>query len=490
MNNYLKYICLGVTCMGLSSCDSWFDGMLDDELPKHDLVPENAIVDEKSSEKALLGAYSFLDDSQYNSGYLNSHLVTINWHRLNMIGPTAGGSFDRDQVYKFQYDPTDTNYELPWSHVYKMMNAINNTITYTEQADDAKYGPDRKNEILAEARFLRGFLNMYLMEHYAQFYDLNSPYGVLLRMMPSALSNNNLARATVAQSYEAIYADLEFASTYAPAFSSVYRISRPAAKAFYANYLLMRGTDEDYKKALVLADEALASTDFAMEKNYADIFSKKQNSTELYFTQYTKAPFDYKSNVSGLLQLLGAGQWHAKKNEPEDDFSQYLVIMNDEETERYKATCDSVKFSSASSAKKTFVWKKHHSMEKVAMPMYYLRVAQMYLVKAEAMSYLPEYTIADVIGQLNVLHTRANEELLKAEDYATMEDARAEIFKEYVRETGSENGDAFFYAARTMVGGRRLIAQYNTWFTDDKTLCFPIPAKELEKNNLMVQNQY
>ena len=36
--------------MGLSACDALFDN----ELPEHDLVPENAIIDEKSAEKALL----------------------------------------------------------------------------------------------------------------------------------------------------------------------------------------------------------------------------------------------------------------------------------------------------------------------------------------------------------------------------------------------------------------------------------------------------
>ena len=47
----LKYILFFTACMGLSACDALFDN----ELPEHDLVPENAIIDEKSAEKALLG---------------------------------------------------------------------------------------------------------------------------------------------------------------------------------------------------------------------------------------------------------------------------------------------------------------------------------------------------------------------------------------------------------------------------------------------------
>lgn len=491
MNKWIKLMIAVFVCLSTSACDSMFDGILDDQIPEHDLVPENAIVDEKSSEKALLGAYSYLDDSKYNSGYLNSQLIIKNYIRLNLIFPTGGSSFEKDQVYKFVYDETDSNFELPWTYVYKIINAANNTIYYTERAADSKYGPDRKNEILAEARFLRAFCHMYLMEYYSHFYDTGSEYGVFLREEPSALSNNNLKRATVAESYESIYADLEFAAEHAPAFSTTYRISRTAAKAFYANYLLVRGTDADRQKALQLADEVLASSDFQLENSYADIFVNRHNSSELFFTQYTDNPYSYTDNVMGLVQLLGKGQYRAKTYDMEDDMSQYLLIMNDETTDRYVATIDSIVFPSSSTQKvKTFVWKKFHTLQREAMPMYYLRLAQMYLVKAEAMSYLPGYTTADVIAMLNVLHERANEPALDASEYNTMEDVREEIFKEYIREVGVENGDPYFYAARTVRDGQRLLQSYNSYFTDDRTLCFPIPAKEIEKNNLAVQNPY
>ena len=45
------------------SCDSLFEN----ELPKHDLTAENAIVDEASSETALLGVYSFLCERVFDS---------------------------------------------------------------------------------------------------------------------------------------------------------------------------------------------------------------------------------------------------------------------------------------------------------------------------------------------------------------------------------------------------------------------------------------
>ena len=161
--------------------------------------------------------------------------------------------------------------------------------------------------------------------------------------------------------------------------------------------------------------------------------------------------------------------------------------MDNPASERYTACMDSVILPQGKD--KTFIWKKFYNLQKEAVPMYYLRVAQMYLIKAEAMSYR-NYTVADVVETLNVLHSRANEELLDAGDYSSMEEVREEIFREYIREVGAENGDTFFYAARTMINGKRLLQEYNMYFEEDNTLCFPIPAKEIEINSLAEQNPY
>lgn len=484
MKTLHKYIFTFAATLSLCSCNSWFDGMLDDELPLNDLVPENAIVDGKSAERALLGAYSYLDDSQYLGGYLGVDLITQSHIRLNLMVAKSPSVFEAEELAVFAYDETNTNFVSPWSHVYKMINAANNVIHYTELVSDDKCSQEMKLKILAEARFLRGFCNMYLLERYAQFYDTSSKYGLILRMEPSMLSNNNRARSTVAESYEAVYDDLRYAAENAPEFSTVYRICKTTAKAFLANYLLVRGTDADRAEALKLADEVLESDDFKLEKNYGDIFTKKYSSRELMFTQDTNEPFGYDSNIRGLGQTLGRGQYLPK----EIDGSQYFNIIDNDTTERYIAAHDTVTFPTAKEP--TFVWKKHHTMDEEAMPMYYMRLAQVYLIKAEALSYQSGATIAEVLDVVNVLRERANEPLFEATDYLTMDDVREEIFKEYIRELGAENGDPFFYAVRTRKGSSRLLTFYNPYFVDDKTLCYPIPVKELETNNLAEQNPY
>lgn len=486
MKHFIHYLMAGIVLFGFQACDSLFDN----ELPKHDLVGDNAIVDERSAETALNGVYSYLDDSKWNGGDLNTHLITNNYTRLNLMVNRSASAFEREQVYPMTYDETDTNLEGGWEIAYLIVNAANNVIHYVDQLSDDKFAAGRKNEILGEARFMRAFANMYLMETYSQFWDTSSPYGLVLRLEPSALSNNTLARSTVDSSYNAIFADLDFAIQYAPDFYSIYRACKTSAKAFKANWLMVRGTQADREEAIRLADEVLASEEFAMEENYADIFRNKYSSTELLFTQYTDRAQSITENVNGLFQRLGSGQYRPKEYTSDDDLSRYFEIMDNPEEERYKATLDSAVIE-GSGTEKRIIWKKHYdSAETTTMPMYYLRLAQMYLIKAEAMCYLDAYTTEDVATQLNVLRNRAHSILVEAADYISKDQMLEEIFREYIRELGAENGDPFFYAARTFVNGERLLKSYNSYFTNDNQLCFPIPSRELEINFLAEQNPY
>lgn len=81
MNHITKYLAVCIACLGMTACDSLFDN----ELPKHDLVGDNAITDEKSAQTALNGVYSFMDDTHFNNGALSVDLIINHNIRLNML---------------------------------------------------------------------------------------------------------------------------------------------------------------------------------------------------------------------------------------------------------------------------------------------------------------------------------------------------------------------------------------------------------------------
>ena len=98
---------------------------------------------------------------------------------------------------RFAYDETDANYENGWRHVYRMINAANNVIYYVEQLGDEKFGTNRRNEILAEARFLRAFCYMYLMQHHAQFWDTGKQIRVSTAIGTQQVVTQQKARSSV-----------------------------------------------------------------------------------------------------------------------------------------------------------------------------------------------------------------------------------------------------------------------------------------------------
>ena len=189
------------------------------------------------------------------------------------------------------------------------MNSANNFIYYTDRLPESAFGPNRKTEMLAEARFLRGFAHAFLLRKYGYFWDLDSRLGTIIRLEPSSLSNNNQARATVKESYEKIFEDLDYAIKYAPAFYSRYRVCATFAKAFKADLLMNRGADGDYSEAIRLANEVIGSAEFGMEDTYADIFQHGYDSKELLFTRFMKNPPAMDDNVGSLFKMFGGGTY-------------------------------------------------------------------------------------------------------------------------------------------------------------------------------------
>ena len=118
--------------------------------------------------------------------------------------------------------------------------------------------------------------------------------------------------------------------------------------------------------------------------------------------------------------------------------------------------------------------------------MYYMRVAQMYLIKAEAMA-RTKASIKDCLDVLNVLRLRSGNTTFEAADYRSLSDVLEEVFRENVREIGMENGAIFYLAVRYTEGGRRKLKDMNPNFEHDDQLCFPIPKDEFELNFVVEQ---
>lgn len=251
-----------------------------------------------------------------------------------------------------------------------MVNAANNFIYYVDKLSENLFGENRKTEMLAEAKFARAFGHAFLLRRYGYFWDINSPLGPIIRLEPSSISNNSMGRSSVKESYEKIFEDLDYAIQYGPRFYSKYRSCATTAKAFKADILMNRGEEGDYAEAIRLAMKC-RQCEFRLEDKYEDIFTNGYSSKELMFTRHIKTPPSMDDNVGSLFKMFGGATYKPTE--------MYFEILSQDD-KRYEATFDSMMLGNGTAARKTQVWKKHY-VTSGDCPMYYMRVAQMYLTK-------------------------------------------------------------------------------------------------------------
>lgn len=245
-------------------------------LPTQSKVEGNAIIDQKSAEVALNGVYLRLAEGGDDRGtpsilWSGNHEITPTYLAGYITYPHGGSSLDENN----RISATDYAVAGLWGTYYSLINAANGVIEQVSKLQDQQFSGSRKLEILAEARLLRAYGHHGLLRYFAEFHDLNSSYGVLLRK--EFVTTNNIAqkRSSVKESYDFILADLDDAIAHAPLSSVNYYTNSWVAKALKARVLIIRGAAGDYAQAVALTDNIIRNSPYLLEPQLQDIFSSK-----------------------------------------------------------------------------------------------------------------------------------------------------------------------------------------------------------------------
>jgi hypothetical protein len=208
-----------------------------------------------------------------------------------------------------------------WTFAYQAINQINvfiagmeaNTEKFTPPTFAADFATTTATRYIAEARFLRAVSYHYLLQFYARpFADgAGSRPGLPLRLQAEVgTANNDLARASVAEVYNQIIQDLDFAEanlpdTYADAPTRITRAHKNTAIAFKTRVYLTKG---DYANVITEADKLVPATGpfvakvrvpHALQANIVDVFAVPQETSESIFSM----PFSAQNTPGGQNQL-------------------------------------------------------------------------------------------------------------------------------------------------------------------------------------------
>jgi starch-binding outer membrane protein, SusD/RagB family len=438
-NTVKKYFFFLLIVVAATGCRKLTDVI--DREPPNNLVPENVAKTAEGARNLLNGAYAMLHDQYYYM--FTEHIPGVLSGAMRKNGFLVNQQFQDNAVL-----PENGDVNNYWIAFYKMTNQSNWVITLVNELPDSELSQTEREAMIGQARGLRAMAHFDALRYFGQFYDLNSPYGVVIRTDPSDFTTRTIKRSTVAEVYTQVLSDLDYAISHAPEFTKTTLFSKTAGKALKARVLLFKG---DYTVAAALADEVIAGGNRELSTTFAKVFSDGFNSKEMIFMRatddvtYTK---DRKHFTYGSRHAI-ASPW-------------FKTLMAGDP--RIAATYDAAN----SSILKVF-------QEDLYAPTYFMRLAEMYLVKSEGLvrSGAP---LEEAKAPLGAIMSRAYG-VDTTSAASTQEELLDDIYKETIKELSFENGSEWFANIRF----NKIMAVKPTVKSVDQYI-LPIPEAEVMAN--------
>ncbi|WP_415222634.1 RagB/SusD family nutrient uptake outer membrane protein [Psychroserpens sp.] len=430
-----------ILCTALS-CD-----VLDVE-PQNSISAEEAFKTKEDIDKGILGAYaSFQSLSYYGRTFgLFSDLAAD-----NLSHPLAATASSYAEVNNNNILPENGSVDGIWSLAYDGINVANNVIDKVPTIADMT--EQERNEALAELYFIRALNHFNLLNYFG---------GVPIKVVPTVgVTNLDAPRNSVEEVYSQIINDLNFAVEFLPVSGVKIRASNAAAKGLLAKVYLYK---QDYALAIELASDVITNGGYTLPPNYSDVFADDESSESIFeiaFTQLERnriAEYNFPQSLNGRREV-----------EPSQD----LLDAYGADDERFDG-------SIAFEGDKAYAI-KYDDLSLGADNYIILRLADLYLIRAEAEASLAAPNVVSVQFDINQIRGRAGLQ-------PTMESSIPQLIRIIEDERRLEfafEGQRWFDLVRT----DRAIVLLPNVNSPNQTL-FPIPLDEIQTNNSpgMVQN--
>jgi hypothetical protein len=370
-----------LTAAGLSACSDVLDVRPTDEVPS-----ETAIADAAGARAALAGAYAGL---QSNSLY--GHTI-IDWTELLSDNLRFVGTFDN-------YAEADANalradnisVSNMWNAAYDEINRVNEILQKVPAVTDLPL--EEQEEILGEAHFLRALA----------YHDLVRMWGgVPLRLEPvkTAAEAANIARATEAEVYAQVLADLAEAKTLITAGASQTR--QASQGAVYALEARVKLYQQDWAGA-----EAAAATvegmGYSLAANFEDLFEATGSNTPEDIFRITFLPTQSQSVGFYYLPKALGGRYEVAPTTGTTGIIAAFHPASGGNIAAYNPTDERGIWSISRAGTRTYAAKfRNPSGDE---DLHVLRLGEIILIRAEALAHLNR--LPEAVAEYNRLRVRA-----------------------------------------------------------------------------------
>jgi len=438
-----------VIALATFSCNKMLDVQ-----PTASISTGQAIKDESGVNKAITGAYYSLHDV---GNYGRNHVIVEDLAADNLVW--TGTTRDYEQIANNFIAADNGIIDGIWASNYDCINRVNNVL---ERINSIDMSTDKRNLYTGDALFLRALSHFNLLGYFG---------GIPIKIKPTLdLSAINQARDSVTAVYTQIIADLDSAEKILPKTRSLGWASSFSATALLARVYL---TQFQQTNDLSIADLAKSKADkvineggFILAPAYANLFNG--NATESIFEVIFDAQ-NYNRLAQYFFPVSLTGRYEVS---PPATFAQSFLATD---TVRYNA---SIALDTVIAADTSYLpyGIKYKDFTTGTDRVYVLRLAEMYMIRAEAQAY-SNGNIEDIRNDINILRTRSG---LPATTATTYDELKQAIENERRHEFAFESqrwSDLVRTKRATTVLG-----------IDEKYTLFPIPLSELQTNTLMTQN--
>lgn len=437
----LLYLILWALMLVSASCKKYLE-----EVPDNALPSASAITDAGTARAAIIGTYDRLQ-GYYASSYPTLGTITTD----NVIfNGTLSEYLQLDQ----NAIPTDNVITVSaYQGIYRTINSANSVIAAVPLVNDPLLTAAEKDKILGEAYFIRAL----------SYFDLARGWGgVQLQLKPTTDLQvlKGIKRSTLDQTYDQVLADLVLAEQLLPEDANTRnRAQKSAARALRARLHLYRSQWADAES---YATKVISNTKYSLVKPYKTFFTAPfQTSESVFELAYSVNDKNsywnlwYPSSAGGQFTLKPSDVLIAKLNNPAAGGTRNTLVAGS------GATVYGVLYNTTSTS---------------SDPSYVIRIAELYLIRAEARA--KQNKLADAAADLNLIRARADVPVTTAAN----QDALLTAIEEENAVEFAFEAHRWFDLVRTERAGAVLgLNNRNYWL-------FPIPYSDVQSDPDVTQN--
>lgn len=475
MKKYISiYSLLIVLILGMVSCDDLFDTKPLDSTPSEDIL-----TNEKDAQTLLYGMYSYFKGS---SSYGRS-LTTMLDIMTDAALASTGFSNQLGDMYSWRINPGTGDVSNIWASHYGAIYNANFLINNLHQIDGDQ---DNLNRIKGEAYVGRALLHYNLVRLYAKAYDkatASAELGIPYRMDYEIEAPT---RNTIEEVYNYIQNDLKDAIELLPVNESY---DKTSFTLDFANGLMARVLLDikDYEGVIEYTTRVIDNQAFSLTSGqaFADMWLNDTGSEIIWRVGYTTTDF-------GAAPGYNFFNTNNKESLPRPDYipsNLWLDIFD---------VNNDIRYSTYSTYYQTdYGWESHLVIKYPTNPLFVnvgtnmpkpMRLAEMYLMRAEAYSYIDEDNARDDLT--NLLNHR-----LTIPQTITLE---GDVLKEFIQTERKKElmfEGFYWFDLKRMGKGFTRVPQENTSTANDLSISaddyrwqWPIPTAELNGNENIKQN--